>query len=117
VIDDDRQHINHVVRGFDLLESTPRQIYLQQILGLVTPDYMHVPVIIDEQGYKLSKQTRATAVDLKKPHAVIFELLDLLKQNPPSELQHAPSTELLSWAIEHWNPTMLKNLRAICRSG
>ena len=117
VIDDDRQHINHVVRGFDLLDSTPRQIYLQQILGLVTPDYMHVPVIIDEQGYKLSKQTRATAVDLKKPHAVIFELLTLLKQNPPSELQHAPSTELLSWAIEHWNPAMLKNLTAICRSG
>ena len=116
VIDDDRQHINHVVRGVDLLDSTPRQIYLQQILGLVTPDYMHVPVIIDEQGYKLSKQTRATAVDLKKPHAVIFELLALLKQNPPSELQHAPSTELLNWAVEHWNPAMLKNLRAICMS-
>ena len=116
VIDDDRQQINHVVRGFDLLDSTPRQIYLQQILGLVTPDYMHVPVIIDEQGYKLSKQTRATAVDLKKPHAVIFELLALLKQNPPSELQHAPSTELLNWAVEHWNPALLKNLRAICMS-
>jgi len=117
VIDDDRQNINHVVRGYDLLDSTPRQIYLQQILGLVTPDYMHVPVIIDEQGYKLSKQTRATAVDLKKPHKVIFELLTSLKQNPPSELQHAPSTELLGWAIEHWNPCMLKNLREICRSG
>ncbi len=117
VIDDDRQNINHVVRGFDLLDSTPRQIYLQQILGLVTPDYMHVPVIIDEQGYKLSKQTLATAVDIKKPNAVIFELLTLLKQNPPGELQHAPSTELLAWAIEHWNPGMLKNLTAICRLG
>ena len=117
VIDDDRQYINHVVRGFDLLDSTPRQIYLQHVLGLVTPGYMHVPVIIDEQGYKLSKQTRATAVDLKKPHAVIFELLTLLKQNPPGELQYAPSTDLLSWAIEHWNPTMLKNCRAICRPG
>jgi glutamyl-Q tRNA(Asp) synthetase len=117
VIDDDRQHINHVVRGVDLLDSTPRQIYLQQILGLVTPDYMHVPIIIDEQGYKLSKQTRATAVDLNKPHTIIFELLALLKQNPPSELQHAPSTELLGWAIENWNPAMLKNLRAICMSG
>jgi glutamyl-Q tRNA(Asp) synthetase len=116
VIDDDKQGINHVVRGVDLLDSTPRQIYLQQILGLVTPDYMHIPVIIDEQGYKLSKQTRATAVDLKKPHAVIFELLALLKQNPPSELQHAPSTELLNWAVEHWNPAMLINLRAICMS-
>jgi glutamyl-Q tRNA(Asp) synthetase len=117
VIDDDRQRINHVVRGCDLLDSTPRQIYLQQLLGLVTPDYMHVPVIIDEQGYKLSKQTRATAVDLKKPHAVIFELLNLLKQNPPGELLHAPLTELLSWSIENWNPNLLKKCRAICRSG
>jgi len=117
VIDDDRQNINHVVRGYDLLDSTPRQIYLQQVLGLVTPDYMHVPVIIDEQGYKLSKQTRATAVDLKKPDVVIFELLTLLRQNPPSELQHAPSTEQLSWAIEHWNPALLKNCHAIRRSG
>lgn len=117
VIDDDRQHINHVVRGYDLLDSTPRQIYLQQTLRLATPDYMHVPVIIDEQGYKLSKQTLATAVDVKKPHAVIFELLTLLKQNPPCELQHAPSTELLNWAIEHWNPAKLKNCRAICRAG
>ena len=115
VIDDNRQHISNIVRGCDLLDSTPRQIYLQQILGLATPGYMHVPVIIDEQGYKLSKQTRATAVDLEKPRAVIFELLTLLKQNPPSELQHAPSTELLSWAIEHWNPALLKNCRTICR--
>jgi len=115
VIDDDRQHINHVVRGYDLLDSTPRQIYLQQLLGLVTPDYMHVPVIIDEQGYKLSKQTRATAVDIKKPHTVIFELLNLLKQNPPGELQNASLTELLSWSIENWNPNLLKNCRAICR--
>ena len=117
VIDDDRQHINHVVRGYDLLDSTPRQIYLQQLLGLVTPDYMHVPIIIDEQGCKLSKQTRATAVDLKKPHTVIFELLNLLKQNPPGELQFAPITELLSWSIENWNPNLLKNCRAICRLG
>jgi glutamyl-Q tRNA(Asp) synthetase len=117
VIDDDRQKINHVVRGYDLLASTPRQIYLQQLLGLVTPGYMHVPVIIDEQGYKLSKQNRATAVGLKHPQAIIFELLTLLKQNPPSELQHASLNELLAWAIEHWNPTRLKNCHAICRSG
>lgn len=117
VIDDDRQNINHVVRGYDLLASTPRQIYLQQLLGLVTPGYMHVPVVIDEQGYKLSKQNRATAVDLKHPHAVIFELLTLLKQNPPSELQHASLNEMLGWGIEHWNPTRLKNCHAIFRSG
>jgi glutamyl-Q tRNA(Asp) synthetase len=113
VVDDSLQNINHVVRGIDLLDSTPRQIYLQRLLGLSTPDYMHVPVIIDEQGYKLSKQTRAQAVDLQTPHLVIFELLSLLKQNPPIELKHAPATELISWAQNNWNPTLLKNSRAI----
>jgi glutamyl-Q tRNA(Asp) synthetase len=113
VVDDCLQQINHIVRGFDLLDSTPRQIYLQQILGLATPGYMHVPVIIDEHGYKLSKQTRATAVDSKTPHRVIFGLLNLLKQNPPKELQYAPATELLSWAIDHWNPGLLRNSHAI----
>ena len=72
VIDDNQQQINHVVRGYDLLASTPRQIYLQHILGFDTPAYMHVPIIIDKQGYKLSKQTLATAVDIKQPNALIF---------------------------------------------
>ena len=115
VVDDSLQNINHIVRGIDLLDSTPKQIYLQQLLGFSTPDYMHVPVIIDEQGYKLSKQTRAQAVDLQTPHLVIFKLLSLLKQNPPVELEHAPATELIDWAVGHWNPMLLKNFRAISR--
>ncbi|MGR9014060.1 MAG: tRNA glutamyl-Q(34) synthetase GluQRS [Gammaproteobacteria bacterium] len=109
VIDDDLQHVNHIVRGFDLLDATPKQIYLQQLLGIVRPRYMHVPIIVDRQGYKLSKQTQAMAVDLTSPNRVIFELLVLLKQNPPIELQQAPVSELLSWAIEHWNPLLLSN--------
>jgi glutamyl-Q tRNA(Asp) synthetase len=113
VIDDDQQHVNHIVRGFDLLDETPKQIYLQQMLGLVTPVYMHVPVIVDQQGYKLSKQTQATAVDLTTPGLVIFELLVLLKQSPPTELKHVPVPELLSWAIEHWNPALLQKTQAI----
>jgi glutamyl-Q tRNA(Asp) synthetase len=115
VIDDHIQNITHVVRGSDLLDSTPKQIFLQQKLGLRTPGYMHVPIIVDGQGYKLSKQTFAQPVDLKSPDDTIFELLTLLKQNPPAKLQHAPSTELLSWAQNHWNPNPLKNLRAISR--
>jgi glutamyl-Q tRNA(Asp) synthetase len=107
------QRVNHIVRGFDLLDATPKQIYLQQLLGFSTPRYMHVPVIVDEQGYKLSKQTQATAVDLTLPHRVIFELLVLLRQKPPVELQAAPVTEQLSWAIEHWNPDLLRNVHAV----
>ncbi|MFI3189464.1 MAG: tRNA glutamyl-Q(34) synthetase GluQRS [Methylococcales bacterium] len=113
IIDDDRQHINQIVRGVDLLTETPKQIYLQQVLGLPCPDYLHVPIIIDQHGYKLSKQTQATAVNLTRPQGVIFELLGLLKQNPPSELQYASVTELLDWAIEHWNIECLKNIKQV----
>ncbi len=113
VLDDDRQQISHVVRGYDLLNETPKQIYLQQLLGLAQPGYMHVPIVIDSGGYKLSKQTCATAVDLKDPGMMLFELLVLLRQYPPSELKRAPPRELLDWAIAHWNPAPLKNSRAI----
>ncbi len=116
VIDDDRQGVNQVVRGFDLLDSTPKQIYLQQLLGLPTPLYMHVPIIVDQQGYKLSKQTGANAVDLTHPEFILFELLVLLKQQPPLELQHAPVKELLDWAVVHWNPAPLKKVCKIFAS-
>lgn len=114
VIDDYRQHINEVVRGFDLLDSTPKQIYLQRLLGIPVPCYMHLPIIVDQQGYKLSKQTKAAMVDLKAPERVIFQLLNLLKQNPPPELRYAPLNEQLDWAVVHWNPESLKNISAIC---
>jgi len=113
VIDDDLQHVNHIVRGFDLLDETPKQIYLQQRLGLDTPSYMHVPVIVDAQGYKLSKQTQAMAVGLTSPQRIIFELLTLLKQNPPIELQEAPVTELLNWAVKNWNADVLRRVQIV----
>ena len=113
VIDDGLQQVNHIVRGCDLLDETPKQIYVQQLLGLATPSYMHVPIIVDPQGYKLSKQAQATAVDLTMPNRVIFQLLNLLRQNPPIELQHAPTTELLSWAIMHWNPAGLERVHEL----
>jgi glutamyl-Q tRNA(Asp) synthetase len=109
VIDDNLQQINEIVRGADLLTETPKQIYLQQLLALPRPNYLHVPIIVDQHGYKLSKQTHATAVNLTTPHTVIFDLLSLLKQNPPTELQYASVTELINWAITHWNPDLLKN--------
>jgi glutamyl-Q tRNA(Asp) synthetase len=113
VIDDHQQGVNHVVRGIDLLNSTTRQIYLHRLLGLTTPHYMHLPIIIDQQGQKLSKQTKAHAVDLTNPSAVIFKLLHLLKQKPPVELQHAPIKDLIEWAIAHWNPANLNNFQVI----
>lgn len=110
VLDDVRQNVNHVVRGMDLLNETPKQIFLQKMLNLPTPNYCHIPILVDSTGKKLSKTTLAAAVNLSKPHHVLFELLILLKQNPPSELQTATVSEILNWAIQHWQP---KNLSGV----
>jgi glutamyl-Q tRNA(Asp) synthetase len=113
VVDDYLQSVNHIVRGCDLLEETPKQIYLQQLLDFPAPAYTHVSVIVDQHGYKLSKQTLATAVDTKSPNKTLFDLLVLLKQNPPDELIGTKVNELLDWAITNWQPNGLALSRAI----
>ncbi len=113
VLDDTRQAVNHVVRGRDLLNETPKQIYLQQILNLSTPNYLHVPILVDAKGYKLSKQTLAMAVDLTAPNLILFQLLCWLKQNPPIELKHENVSKILAWAIANWDITRLCNIKQI----
>uniref|UniRef100_UPI003989312A glutamate--tRNA ligase family protein n=1 Tax=Methyloglobulus sp. TaxID=2518622 RepID=UPI003989312A len=113
VVDDALQKVNHVVRGCDLLEETPKQIYLQKILALPTPAYMHVPVLVDRYGHKLSKQTLATTVDTQSANKTLFDLLKLLMQNPPDKLKGVSVGEILDWAIAHWQPAALALCRAI----
>lgn len=113
VIDDYQQQVNHIVRGSDLLDSTIKHLYIQKLLGYPQPQYMHLPVILGDDGCKLSKQTFAQAVDSQNPGRTIYRLLQLLKQNPPEELIDARAEELLTWGIQHWNPAQLKNIRAI----
>jgi len=113
VIDDFQQHITHVVRGYDLLDSTPRQLFIQKLLGYSHPEYMHVPVIVNQQGEKLSKQTHAEGVNTQKPAETLFLLLTLLKQNPPDNLRKAKVADILDWAIAHWNPQNLTKINAI----
>ncbi len=113
VIDDYLQNITHVVRGFDLLDSTPKQIYLQQMLGYSIPRYCHVPIITDQDGCKLSKQAFAQPVTTENPQKTLFVLLQLLKQNPPELLKTASINEIINWGVEHWNINSLKKIRAI----
>jgi len=113
VIDDYKQNITHIVRGFDLLDSTPKQIFLQNILGYNTPNYCHFPVIVDSLGHKLSKQKCAQAVSTESPQKTLFFLLALLQQKPPTQLKKAPIKEIILWAIDHWQPDSLKKIRAI----
>ncbi|MGJ5818056.1 tRNA glutamyl-Q(34) synthetase GluQRS [Paludibaculum fermentans] len=96
VVDDADQGITDVVRGEDLLASTPRQIYLQRLLGYPEPRYLHVPVVRNATGEKLSKQTGAAPVDASSPGMAMEEALRFLGLEPPPGLSHA---DLLKWAI------------------
>ena len=113
VVDDYLQQINHIVRGCDLLDSTAKQIYLQQLLDYPLPFYSHVPIIVDAESHKLSKQTLAKAIDYQNPSETLFLLLQLLKQNPPIELKITRVPEILDWAISHWHITSLSALKTI----
>jgi glutamyl-Q tRNA(Asp) synthetase len=109
VIDDYLQRITEVVRGLDLLNCTPQQIFLHHLLSLQPPKYMHVPILTNQHGQKLSKQSYAQAVDVKNPAATLFSLLVLLKQQPPLELYGCSIAELLNWAIQNWRGDLLRN--------
>ncbi|MFA6971526.1 MAG: tRNA glutamyl-Q(34) synthetase GluQRS [Gallionella sp.] len=107
VIDDAAQGITHVVRGADLLTSTPRQIYLQRLLRLPTPAYLHLPVAVNAQGEKLSKQTQAQAIGCSDAASTLFDALRFLHQQPPGELRYGSVEQLLSWAVVHWRAEAL----------
>ena len=102
VVDDAEAGITDVVRGADLLASTARQIFLQQCLGSPTPRYAHLPVAVNAAGEKLSKQTRAAAVDNARPGPALCAALEFLGQRPPPELRNATVAELWTWALANW---------------
>jgi len=101
VVDDAAQHITHILRGSDLLESTARQVFLQQCLDEHTPSYGHLPVITNSEGRKFSKQNLAPPLDDRKAPANLRRALRFLHQpEPPAAL--AGTGELLDWATAHW---------------
>lgn len=102
VVDDADQGVTDVVRGADLLDNTARQIFLQQRLGLSTPRYAHLPLAVNAQGEKLSKQTFARPLPQAGGEPLLHLALSTLGQCPPAELRLAPMAEQLAWAVTHW---------------
>ncbi|MES1947741.1 glutamyl-Q tRNA(Asp) ligase [Salinisphaera sp. C84B14] len=103
VLDDAYQGVTEVVRGADLLSSTPRQIALQHALGVDTPRYAHVPVVVDPAGEKLGKSTGAIPLRPEKPGAQLTRCLVWLGQRPPETLWDASARRVLNWGVDNWS--------------
>jgi len=113
VVDDNAQRISNVVRGADLLASTPRQMLLQRLLGSSTPGYMHLPVALSRSGEKLSKQTRAAPLAATDAVPQLLHALRFLGQQPPAELGGGGIREVWDWALMRWNPDRIPRRRGI----
>ena len=111
VVDDAELRVSEVVRGSDLLESTPRQILIQRALGLPTPEYAHLPVAMGTGRHKLSKQNLARPIASEPPGAVLVDALEFLGQRPPRDLARAPAAEVIAWGVERWDRTRVPRRR------
>lgn len=101
-VDDGELAMTDIVRGADLLESSARQIYLLELLGLSVPRYVHLPVAVNARGEKLSKQTHAQPADLGAPGQLLVAALRFLGQTPPGELATLDSGAVWEWATRNW---------------
>lgn len=111
VVDDWDQGVTRVVRGADLLDSTPRQIHLQRLLGFDMPIYAHLPVAINEKGEKLSKQTQAEAAGPEI--RTLFRSLNFLGQDPPDALLEGDIPAFWNWAMNNWDLDRIPKLKTI----
>lgn len=113
IVDDAYQRVTEIVRGADLLDSTPRQIYLQEILNYPCPAYAHLPTAVDKQGYKLSKQYHAAPIDDADPVTTLILALDFLGQHPEKLLAQESVEEIIQWGIKHWSLEKIPQLDTI----
>ncbi|MDV6251289.1 tRNA glutamyl-Q(34) synthetase GluQRS [Vibrio sp. EA2] len=102
VLDDIDQGVTEVVRGADLIEPTGRQISLYQILGQPEVSYLHLPLAIDDNGNKLSKQNHATAIDIDNPKPALLKAMTFLGFDIPDEIQASDIENILRWGCENW---------------
>jgi glutamyl-Q tRNA(Asp) synthetase len=107
VLDDAWQGITDIVRGADLLDSTPRQLYLQELLGLRQPKYLHIPLITQPDGNKLGKSYRSAPLTADQATPLLLRALRALGQNPGTALSYATPREVLNWAIGHWDALLI----------
>jgi glutamyl-Q tRNA(Asp) synthetase len=107
VVDDAEQGITDVVRGSDLLLSTPRQIHLQRLLGLPTPRYLHLPVAVNQAGQKLSKQTLAAAVETESAVPTLAGVLAFLGQGPEASMGRLSLRDFWRAALDTWDPARI----------
>jgi len=106
VVDDAESGVNQVVRGADLLASTPRQIFLLQSLGLPVPEYLHLPLALADDGSKISKR-HGLVPGSPAGGALLAEALRWLGQDLPEELATAPPAEILAWGTGHFDTTRI----------
>lgn len=113
VVDDHELGVTDIVRGIDLMDSTPRQIWLQRLLGCTTPSYAHIPVAVHPNGDKLSKLTGADAIPLDRAPDMLVWALRTLQQAPPRALADASIDEIWAWARANWDIERLRGLKRV----
>ena len=113
VVDDALQGVTDVVRGADLLDSTPWQIALQEALQFRTPAYLHLPLVVEPSGAKLAKSRRSVPLDDRQAARQLHTALQLLRQDPPVELELESVATVLSWGCSGWKPERLTGVRQV----
>ena len=113
VVDDALQGISDVVRGADLIDSTPWQILLQESLGLPAVRYAHLPLVTEPAGAKLAKSRRSVPLDPRAAGPQLYEALRLLGQSPPAELKPESPEVLIAWAQMRWTIEPLQGIRSV----
>lgn len=116
VVEDIAQHITHIIRGYDLLETVSKHRFLNQLLGGKHIAFAHTPLITDNNGHKLSKQNHAPAINNAIAAQNLFQALRYLKQNPPTHLQTLSAPHVIMWGIEHWNRQALEHCRSVIKT-
>ncbi|MDH4580458.1 tRNA glutamyl-Q(34) synthetase GluQRS [Pseudomonas sp. BN415] len=116
VLDDAWQGITDIVRGADLLDSTPRQLYLQELLGFSQPRYLHVPLIIQPDGHKLGKSYRSPPLPADSAGPLLVRALRALGQEPPAELADNHPRDVLDWGIAHWDARRIPRTRTLAEA-